>query len=117
MPTSTLPSVRPATFDPTTWTCPHSGCGTVIDGEPIAALISEHLDGHRKVEAATRAAALRSVATLAAALREVIAGDERQAASLLSELTPEEITAVLEPLTRTLGLLVGVESMRKAAKR
>lgn len=114
MTSSTLPRTE---FDPTTWTCPHSGCGTVIDGEPIAALISAHLDGHRRVDAATRAAALDAVRPVTAALREVVDGDEAMARGYLSELTDAQIDAILQPLTRTLGLLVGVESMRKAAKR
>ena len=68
-------------------------------------------------DAAIRAAALDSVRTVASALREVIGGDEHQARSDLSGLSDVEIAAVLPALMRTVGLLAGVESTRKAATR
>lgn len=69
-----------------------------------------------------RDAALDAVSTVAMALREVIDGDPVQAKSLLSELPPTGMTAVLQPLAEVLGLLASVEaaaieSARKAAKR
>lgn len=65
----------------------------------------------------TRDLALEAVSTVTSALREVIDGDEAMATGLLSDLTPAHIAAVVPFLTRTLGLLVGVESAKKAAKR
>ncbi len=108
MTTQTLPRT---VFDPSSWPCPHSGCGVVIDGVP--ALISAHLDEH----VATRAAALRSVSTIAAATREVIDGDDDMARGLLSALSVDEITAVFPAVSRVLGLLASIEAARKAAKR
>lgn len=107
MTTQALPRTE---FDPNSWPCPHSGCGVVTSGG--AAAIAEHLDWHVK----TRADALRSVSTLASAVREVIDGDDEQARADLSALSLDEIAAVLPAVTRVLGLLASIEAAR-AAKR
>ena len=59
--------------------------------------------------------ALRCVATVAAALREVIDGDQEQGRALLSELSTDQIAAVLPSLSVVLGLLASVEAARLAA--
>jgi hypothetical protein len=58
--------------------------------------------------------ALRCVATVAAALREVIDGDQEQGRALLSELSNGQIAAILPAVTVVLGLLATVEAARKA---
>ncbi len=88
----------------------HSGCCYVTSGG--APLIAEHLDWH----VTTRADALRSVSTVARAVREVIDGDDEQARTDLSVLSVDEITAVFPAVARVLGLLASIEAAR-AAKR
>ncbi len=53
------------------------------------------------------------VQTFAAALREVHAGDDAEAQSVLRNLSTPELVSQLEALTRLLGLAVSVEAERK----
>ena len=65
----------------------------------------------------TRTAALGAVSTVAGALREYIADEDDYARNLLTELSANEIAAVLPAINRLHGALASIEATRKAAKR